>query len=206
MKILLKDIKITNYKNEKSDILINNELIEKISKQIEYKDADFTFYLEERLVTLPLLFTYPRPVKLLEGYKNLISIVLNGVKTGYTNYIFNIEGLGEDAAKNICDFFSTNYLKGLFLLDNNINYKYNDFVYFQNLKSLGFKNEKDIEKYFSKIFKIPKKIEEREEASIIIWDTKNKTDILNSIPYIIVSKGKIIYREGRFIFSSILTI
>ena len=187
MKILLKDVVITTQekKRTQSDILINDQTIERICNNIETKNIDFTFFLEKRVTTSSLILNHPEPISI---FQNLVDIVKDGIKMGCTDFIFTLKNTKTDFINQIIKLFKKTYIRGLFTVDKDIDFKIND-IYFT-------KNIDNPEEFIIKLYNKTKYIEKGKDASIVVWDTKKSL----TIPYLVISQGKIIEREGSFIF------
>ncbi len=182
MRILLKHATFLNDLNNYYDIFIENDKIKDIDNRINIKDADFSFYLGGRIVTPPLFFISGSSIDI-EDPLTLKEVIKNGVKAGYTTYIFQLkENIDIKEIKKIEHIFATNYIRGLFI-GTQVEYKSN----FIELKE-------DLPK-----IKQETKIGKEKDGSLVVWDTISYTEIPR-IPYIVISMGKIILREGKTIF------
>ncbi len=185
MKILLKNaiIRTQNKEEIKTDILIKNQVIKKINKNIENKDADFTLFLEKKVTTPSLILNHPESIL---TFEDLANTVQDGIKMGCTDFIFSLGNI--KFIDKIIKLFKKTHIRGLFIINEDIDFKEEN-IYFT-------KKIENPENFLIKLYNKPKYIEEGKDASLIIWDTKKSL----TIPYIVISQGKIITREGSFIF------
>ncbi len=185
MRILLKHVTLLNNLEEYYDILIEDRKIKKIENRIDTKEVDFLFQLNGRIISPSLSFILQKPVDI-RDYSYFQKLIKNGIKGGYTTYIFQLEkkDIKIEEIKKIDYIFSRNYVKSIFT-GKDIEYK-GEFVRFK--KDLQERQEKTIT--------------EGEEGSLVIWNTNEYIDKdLLKIPYMVISMGRIILREGRTIFT-----
>ena len=184
MRILLKNVTLLSDLEKNCDILIEDSKIKKVKDRIDDKEVDFLFKLDGKITTPSLSFISQKSVDI-RDYSYFQKLIKNGIKGGYTTYIFQLEkkDVKIEEIKKIDHIFSKNYVKGIFT-GKDIEYK-SEFIIFE--KELQERKEKTITN--------------GEEGSLVIWDTNEYIDKdLLKIPYIVISMGKIILREGKTIF------
>ncbi len=185
MRILLKEAKLPE-REGLWDIFIEGEKIESIAKCIEKEDIDFRFCLNKRIVTPPLVFSYTLSSGIEEN-SLLLEIIKNGIKTGHTFFAFSIKNGKAPNKRRIIEmeeFFRKTYVKGIIMAEGMDKYE-GEFI------QTGYETV-DLKRNES--------IEEKGDASLVVWDTNIYLEGITYIPYIVISLGKIILREGETIF------
>ncbi len=194
MKIILKNAKLL-CREGLFDLLIEDRKVVKINSSIDEKDFDFYLDMEERIITPAPIFYYPEPVDP-TSTKLLKNTLINGIKRGYPNFIFNIGNTRvlNKYIKEIEELFESSYLKGLFIENTGASIK-GDYISVAIREDIS--NPKE---YFTKLYAIPNTLNEEAYASLTIWDVYDQHIPSSLIPYLIISDGKIILREGYTIF------
>ena len=216
MIILLKNAKFQNKKGEWNikDILIENNRINRIECNIEKKEADFTLFLEKRVVTPGLFYYQEKPLNLMEDNIGVyMQLIKDNIKRGFINYVITLgEDISHEILKQFSSIFVKNFLRLIFVVNiENKNYHIPfdiPYIYKDEKGRIYYngslmKNELQKDIVDNNLFKHILNIEETEiknnsAAHMVIWDTYGLS--MCNIPYIIIANGKIILREGMFIF------